>query len=409
MKVLFITQVYAPDTVSVSQHLTDLAERLSLKGCEVDVISSRYQYEDPSVFYATNEMIFDVSITRIRHAHFKKGNPVLRAINMLTFNVALTLKLFCYRGKADVIIGTTVPPFSALVGILAARLKKAQFHYWVMDLQPELSISSGLLKRKSILAWIFTHFGNFIIRNSDKIYSIDQFMSDYLVERGASRGKIITNPVWPVVLGRYEGDRLSNPFRVANNFGEKIVVMYSGNHAYVHPLCTLLEAARLLRDQEEFVFVFIGGGVRKQDVTDFANSHQLKNIVQLPFQPREYIHLSLGASDIQVVTMGENLVGFTHPNKIYGALFLAKPILYIGPRPSHVSKILDDLKGNIQVDHGEAQKIVMELQQFSKMSGSEITLIGERNRKYCDTNFDPAVLMDVLVNTIIDDIDSDAN
>ncbi len=123
---------------------------------------------------------------------------------------------------------------------------------------------------------------------------------------------------------------MENPFRIENNFGDKIVVMYSGNHAYVHPLDTLLNVAKQLKNDKRFLFVFVGGGVRKKDVTDYKSLHHLQNIIQLPFQPRENIHNSLGSSDIQVVIMGENQVGFTHPNKIYGAMFVGKPILYIG-------------------------------------------------------------------------------
>jgi colanic acid biosynthesis glycosyl transferase WcaI len=53
--------------------------------------------------------------------------------------------------------------------------------------------------------------------------------------------------------------------------------------------------------------------------------------MQLAYQDRSKLHLSLGASDLQVVILGDNQVGYTHPNKIYGAMFIGKPILYIGP------------------------------------------------------------------------------
>jgi glycosyltransferase involved in cell wall biosynthesis len=120
---------------------------------------------------------------------------------------------------------------------------------------------------------------------------------------------------------------MSNSFRIENHFGDKIVIMFSGNHSYVHQLDTLLEAAKLLKDNSIFLFVFVGGGVRKKDVTEFKAMHRLKNIVQLPFQPRENIHNSLGSSDIQVVILGNGLVGYTHPNKVYGAMYLGKPML----------------------------------------------------------------------------------
>ena len=44
MKVLLITQVFYPDTVSVSQHLTDLAKKLVEDGHDVTVYTSCYPY-----------------------------------------------------------------------------------------------------------------------------------------------------------------------------------------------------------------------------------------------------------------------------------------------------------------------------------------------------------------------------
>jgi glycosyltransferase involved in cell wall biosynthesis len=269
-----------------------------------------------------------------------------------------------------------------------------------MDLQPELSISAGLISKNSLTARIFTKIGNFIIRKSDKIISLDCYMTNYLVSRGAKPSNIYTIPVWPVLNDEYIGDRLMNPFRIKNGFGSKIVVMYSGNHAFVHPLDTLLNAAYELRNNSRFLFVFIGGGVRKKDVTDFREKHKLNNIIQLPFQPRENIHNSLGSSDIQVVILGNGQVGFTHPNKVYGALFIGRPILYIGPKESHVGDILTELNGNIAVDHGKVNDIVNALLDFAKLSENERETIGNNNRNFARKKFDPNYLKTQLIDAI---------
>jgi len=74
-------------------------------------------------------------------------------------------------------------------------------NYWVMDLQPELSISSGLIKEGSISAKVFTRLGNYIIRNSYGIISLDldRFMTQYLCSRGARSDSVKTIAVWPVM------------------------------------------------------------------------------------------------------------------------------------------------------------------------------------------------------------------
>jgi len=176
--------------------------------------------------------------------------------------------------------------------------------------------------------------------------------------------------------------------------------MYSGNHAFIHPLDTLLNTVKLLKDDPRFLFVFVGGGVRKKDVTEFKIIHKLKNIIQLPFQPRENIHNSLGSSDIQVVIMGDNQVGFTHPNKIYGAMYVGKPILYIGPKQSHVTEIISELKGNILANHRDENTIVDGLLEFANLNDAQKEEIGLNNLKYARNNFSPTILKNKMLTAI---------
>jgi len=401
MRFLIITQVFYPDTVSVSQHISDLAFKLSEEGHSVNVLTSLYPYEEKNFTYKFKECINGVDIERLYQSSFGKKNTLSRIIDFFTFYCSITLKLiFLNRNKYDVILGTTVPPLLSFIGVIITKWKKIKFVYWVMDLQPELSISSGLIKKDSLTARLFTFLGNYIIKNSNKVISLDRFMTKYLLSRGA-KNNLSTIPVWPVIDEVYHGNRMSNPFRLENNFGERIVIMYSGNHAYVHPLDTLLKTALRLQDNLNFLFVFVGGGVRKKDVTEFKNKYHLNNIIQLPFQPRENIHNSLGSSDIQVVILGDGQVGYTHPNKIYGALYIGKPILYIGPIESHVGDILDELNSNIYVEHGEVDRLVNELNQFANLKMETLEKIWSENQMYAELNFNPEVLKNKMVEALV--------
>lgn len=404
MKILLISQVFYPDSVSVSQHLTDLSISLANNGHEVSVYSSNYPYESKKNKFSSKENFKGINIFRVKQTGFGKGNTIYRLIDFFTFYISILFKLLSIKNRQfDIVIGTSVPPMLAVVGVFISKIKSIKFYYWVMDLQPELSISSGLIKKDSFLAKVLTYFGNYSIRNSKKIFSMDSYMSKYLIERGAKKNQIYTSPPWPVLSEVYHGSRSDNPFRIKYNFEDKIVIMYSGNHAFVHPLDTILNTARILSKYDKFLFVFIGEGVRKIDVTNYKNKYQLKNIVQIPFQPRENIHLSLGSSDLQVVIMGNNQIGFTHPNKIYGGMFIGKPIIYIGPAKSHVTDVLEQVYGNIIVDHNESKKLVNKILEFSKLNPDSQKKIGENNRTFANLNYAPEKLKAGMCDQIIND------
>jgi hypothetical protein len=170
MRFLIITQVFYPDTVSVSQHISDLAFKLSEEGHSVNVLTSRYPYEEKNITCKLKECINGVEIKRLYQTSFGKSNFFARLTDFFTFYCVITFKLiFLKRNTYDVILGTTVPPLLSFIGVLVAKCKKIKFVYWVMDLQPELSISSGLIKKNSLAARLFTFLGNYIINHSNKI------------------------------------------------------------------------------------------------------------------------------------------------------------------------------------------------------------------------------------------------
>ena len=120
----------------------------------------------------------------------------------------------------------------------------------------------------------------------------------------------------------------------------------------------------------------------------------------LPYQPREMIHISLGSADIHVVSLGDGCVGYTHPNKIYGAMFIGKPILYIGPQKSHITDILDRCNGNISVRHGETEVLVEKLINFAQLNENQRSAIGFTNKVYAETYFHPSSLISQMVQSI---------
>ena len=402
MKILFLSSVFYPDNVSVSQHLTDWALYLTEKGHEVTVYTSCYPHEQNEKKYSKFENFNKIKIFRLYQTSFGKSNAFYRIIDFFSFYISLTLNLFKLKNKEfDIIFGTSVPPMLSVLGVFFSKLKKIKFYYWLMDMQPELSISSGLIKKKSITAKILTLLGNYSLRNSEKIFSMDRYMSDYLFNRVNIKNQIFNNPPWSVIENIYTGTKSNNPFRIKNNFGDKIVVMYSGNHSYVHPLDTLLESARQLKDNSKFLFVFVGEGVRKKDVSNYVKINKLNNIIQLPFQPRSNIHISLSSADIQVVIMGNNLVGYTHPNKIYGGLYIGRTILYIGPKKSHITDLLGQLNGNIIVEHEDSNVLTKKLLEFSEKTNEEISIIESNNKDFVYSHYNANKIKDKMYNEFI--------
>ncbi len=62
-----------------------------------------------------------------------------------------------------------------------------------------------------------------------------------------------------------------------------------------------------------------------------------------------------------------------HPCKIYNILSVAAPVLYIGPRPSHLSEIVDLVSSEhpcASAAHGAVDRVVEQIQRFRRESAT---------------------------------------
>jgi len=82
-------------------------------------------------------------------------------------------------------------------------------------------------------------------------------------------------------------------------------------------------------------------------------------------------------------------------------MYIGKPVLYIGPAESHVADLLNDLDGNISVQHGESKQLADRIEQLFSRSWDEINRIGENNLTYANENFHPEVLKQKMLDAII--------
>ena len=99
--------------------------------------------------------------------------------------------------------------------------------------------------------------------------------------------------------------------------------------------------------------------------------------------------------------MGDNQVGFTHPNKIYGAMYVGKPILYIGPKKSHVTDLISHLDSNIIAEHSESEFIARKLFEFASLNSIEREKIGKANFNFVNSNFSPEILKRKMLNALM--------
>jgi colanic acid biosynthesis glycosyl transferase WcaI len=359
---VLLNQTFYPDVMATGQHLSELAVELVSRGHQVTVITGRRAYDEPTVTFSKREYWRGINIIRVASTRFGKNSKLARACDFASFLICCCLQLM-FLPSADVILALTSPPLISVLAAVFAKIRRARFVYWVMDLNPDEAIAAGWLIPNSFPARMLERLSVFSLRRANKIVVLDRYMRQRVFSKGVGSDKIMVLPPWShdnVVRFDAVG---REAFRKKHGLEGKFVVMYSGNHSPCHPLDTLLEAARQMQGDRELIFCFIGGGSEfrriQRSLAEGRDSAPV-NIVCIPYQPLEALSASLSAADLHVVVMGEPFVGLVHPCKVYNILNVGTPFLYIGPARSHVTDIYSAGANGIclRATHGEVKRVI---------------------------------------------------
>lgn len=390
--IIMISQVYVPDPASVGQHMHDAAAELVRRGWRVVVYASANGYEDSSVRYPKSETLDGVEVRRLGLSSFgKKALPIRVLAGVLFLLQAIALGLFVKNLKG--VFVSTSPPFTGAFGTLLARLKRAALFFWVMDLNPDQLIQTGTIGPRHPAAIVFDAGNRITLRRSDGVVALDRFMAERVNRKVDVGDRMAILPPWPHEDHVEPVEHADNDFRKLHGLDGKFVVMYSGNHGMTTPVTTVLDAALKLQDRKDLVFMFIGGGVGKADVRRVIEEHSPKNIIDLPYQPFDRLRFSLSAADLHLVTMVDPAVGCIHPCKVYGAMAVGRPILFVGPRPSHVTDLLDRQDVGWHVAHGDGDGCAEQIEAITALPPERLREMGDNARAYVDERYTQARLL----------------
>jgi len=174
------------------------------------------------------------------------------------------------------------------------------------------------------------------------VVALGQEMAFFLRVHGVRHERVTIIPNWAPA-----GTEIATPAdvrarRVVWDVADRLVIAYSGNLGRVHDLAPVLEVAAALREEREFVFLFIGGGAQRAELAQAVADQKLPNVRFLPAQPREKLAASLAAADLHLVTLRPGCEALVFPSKLYGIAAAGRPVVFIGPADCELARLVRD-------------------------------------------------------------------
>lgn len=337
MHILLFNEYYPPDTSATAKMAEQVAESLGKKHT-VTVLAGRPSY-DPSESYSwrllRREIRNGVTVERVGSTAYVRHRMRRRVANYLSYLALAVPRALAVR--ADVILAMTDPPVAGIAGALVARISGVPFVYNIRDLYPDMALGGGIVQPgKWIDRWESLH--RRALKSALRVIVLGDDMRERILAKGVSPERVAVVRDGTYLPGGAPDPADPEVQRVVGEIrgGFSFVALHAGNLGFYGAWNTLIEAAKILRD-ENIGLVFVGDGAQKQKLQEAAAG--LRNVRFLPFLPASQIPLVMMAGDVHLLTIRRGLEGVVVPSKLYSTLAAGRPVLAVAASQSDAARI----------------------------------------------------------------------
>ena len=313
----------------------------------------------------------------------KKSIGITRILSWLHFDLRLlTVKKNDFP-KPDVIIVSSLSLTTVLPAWILARRYKAKFIFEVRDIWPlSILVLGGYSKYNPFIIYL-TWLEKFGYKNADLIVGTIPNLIQHVREICKVNTKCICIPQG-VSLRFYEQEQVEINKEYLNNYipKNKFIICYAGTINANNPLDNLIDAAKILSLNDKIHFIILGNGDRKDFFQEITTG--FKNISFPPVIPKNQMNSFLQNVDLCYDSCNSELTKFgLSRNKWIDYMYASKPIIcsYDG-----FQSMINEANCGSFVKFNDVEKLAKAIQMYSKLNKSELTIMGERAKKFVTEN-----------------------
>jgi colanic acid biosynthesis glycosyl transferase WcaI len=382
MKILILAQHFSPEEVSGSLLATELATDLQALGHQVTIVTGVPNYPFGIAYpgyknsFIAREVLNEVNIIRVWSYISPKRTVKKRLLNYLSFSIMAVLGCL-FAGKQDVLLCYS-PPFSlGLTGLIVSRFLNSPWIFRVEDLYPESAIATGYVHNIHVIRFL-TWIEKVFYSNADHISLITESFRRNLLNKNVPAEKLSVIPVWA------DSDKIfplprTNQLRAELDLDGQFVVLYSGNMGQTSDLEGVVYAADQLKSHPEIEFLFVGEGIKKQELQKLRDHLGLSHVRFYPFFSQEKYSELLALSNICIVTINKESAEYSMPMKTFSVLASGRPIMAIAPETCELSKLVRETGCGVVISPENINNLAETILEYSKnLHLDEMGLLGRK-------------------------------
>lgn len=378
MRILVVCQYYYPEPFRI----TDICEELVKQGHDVTVLTGLPNYPEGEVLpeyrkkQNRNEKINGVSVLRCYERGRKHGkiNMFINYMSFALFSCQYAKKI---SSKFDIVIANQLSPvMMACAALQYGRRTSTPVLLYCLDLWPA-SLVAGGIKRETIVYKLFWEISRKIYSQADKIAITSKSFEEYFVNELKINDKEIE------YLPQYAESIFEN-MEKSSNKKDQFDFVFAGNIGEMQSVNTIIEAARLLKDDKRIKIHIVGDGSDLGECKALATN--LQNVIFYGRKPLAEMKKFYSLADAMLVTLRDDtLISYTLPGKMQTYMAAGKPI--IGAANGEICQVIQEAKCGICTKAEDANMMANSLSWFVGQAEEERAKMGENARQYYDNNF----------------------
>ena len=318
MKILVACQYYTPEPFRIS----DICEALAEQGNDVTVVTGTPNYPEGEIYPGyekgarADEVIGGVRVHRCPLIPRKSG-AVYRFLNYYSFVWSSRRYLRKMKEDFDVVFVNQLSPVMMAEGALAwAKRNHRRCVLYCLDLWPE-SLLAGGIGQGSPIYQLFLRISRRIYRSADGILVSSRGYAEYFREKFQ-----IENVRY---LPQYAED-LFGELPQPTEEKQTVDFLFAGNVGSGQSVETIVEAARLLKNERTIHIHIVGGGISLEKCRILAEG--LPNITFYGRQKLEQMPRYYAMADVFLVSlMKDPVLSMCLPGKVQSYLAAGKPVV----------------------------------------------------------------------------------
>ena len=394
MNIVYVSHYFSPEIGAPSARIHEMARVWIQAGHRVDVITGFPNHPQGKIYprYQSQRYLHEemdgIQVHRVWTYITPNKGLIKRTLGHISFWICALLFAAKHVDDPDIVIGTSPTLFSVMAARRLALRKKVPFVMEVRDLWPGIFVDLGILNNPAIIR-ILEAWELWLYRKADIIITVTDGFRKNIIDRGINDVKIHTVHNGADLTFLQPGGK--DPSLIEElDLGGKFIVLYLGAHGISHGLDQLLDAAVLLSNLDEIVFLLVGDGSKKEELLEKARRENIENVVFHPPVTKENVPLYYNLADICLVPLRDvDLFRIFIPSKMFEIMAIGKAI--VASLRGEAASILNSSEGAIVTEPEDIQGIAKAIKDLYQ-DPQRRKQLGQNGREFVEGKYSRSAL-----------------